>query len=94
MDGFHGIHPSLLLLLGPVRGVQYNIASITKDILLDRFNKTCRLGSDKFPQNSKYNMWCENFNNNSLYDVFKHGTLSIGFIGLSEMIEILSGKKY
>ncbi len=23
MDGFHGIHPSLLLLLGPVRGVQY-----------------------------------------------------------------------
>ena len=22
MDGFHGIHPSLLLLLGPVRGVQ------------------------------------------------------------------------
>lgn len=71
-----------------------HIASITKDILLDRFNKTCRLGSDKFPQNSKYNMWCENFNNNSLYDVFKHGTLSIGFIGLSEMIEILSGKKY
>lgn len=71
-----------------------HIASITKDILLDRFNKTCRLGSDKFPQNSKYNMWCENFNNNSLNDVFKHGTLSIGFIGLSEMIEILSGKKY
>ena len=27
MDGFHGIHPSLLLLLGPVRGVQYSIAS-------------------------------------------------------------------
>jgi|GEM_PF-4832566 len=25
MDGFHGIHPSLLLLLGPVRGVQYTI---------------------------------------------------------------------
>ena len=23
MDGFHGIHPSLLLLLGPVRGVHY-----------------------------------------------------------------------
>ena len=23
MDGFRGIHPSLLLLLGPVRGVQY-----------------------------------------------------------------------
>ena len=24
MDGFPGIHPSLLLLLGPVRGVHYN----------------------------------------------------------------------
>ena len=27
MDGFHGIHPSLLLLLGPVRGVQYRFGS-------------------------------------------------------------------
>ena len=27
-------------------------------------------------------------------DVFKHGTLSIGFIGLSETIEILTGEKY
>jgi len=29
-----------------------------------------------------------------LHEVFKHGTLSIGFIGLSEAIEILTGKKY
>ena len=28
MDGFHGIHPSLLLLLGPVRGVQYSFLYI------------------------------------------------------------------
>ena len=39
-------------------------------------------------------MWCEDINKCELKDVFKHGTLSIGFIGLTETIEILTGKKY
>ena len=34
MDGFHGIHPSLLLLLGPVRGVQYTSVLIVLFVLL------------------------------------------------------------
>jgi len=71
------------------------VASITKDILLHRFEKLCSLQKEDFPTNLEYELWCSSYNSSvSLRDVFKHGTLSIGFIGLSEAIEILSGKKY
>ena len=69
------------------------IANITKDILLDRYHKVCLNSKDDFPTNSKYHLWCKDFGDN-LEDVFKNGTLSIGFIGLSEAIEVLTGKKY
>ena len=72
-----------------------DIASIVKDILLDRFYKVCNHTSEEFPTNSNYHLWCENFKNQkNLESIFKHGTLSIGFIGLSEAIEVLTGKKY
>lgn len=69
------------------------IASITKDILLDRYYKTCKRDADDFPTNSSYHLWCEDFKGN-LEEVFKHGTLSLGFIGLSEAIEIITKEKY
>lgn len=72
-----------------------DIASVTKDILLDRYKKVCAHKADDFPENVHYKMWCEDFSKaDSLADVFKHGTLSIGFIGLSEAMEVLSGRKY
>ena len=40
-------------------------------------------------------MWCVDFSKSkNLEEVFRHGTLSIGFIGLSEAMEVLSGAKY
>lgn len=69
------------------------VATITKDILLDRYHKVCKRNSDEFPTNSSYHLWCEDFKGN-LEEVFKHGTLSLGFIGLSEAVEVLTGKKY
>ena len=69
------------------------IASITKDILLDRYYKTCKRDTDDFPTNSSYHLWCEDFKGN-LEEVFKHGTLSLGFIGLSEAIEVITKEKY
>jgi ribonucleoside-triphosphate reductase len=71
-----------------------NVAELTKDILLDRFEKTCNSDKSLFPTNLEYNLWCEDFKTHELKDIFKHGTLSIGFIGLTEMIEILTGKKF
>ncbi len=70
------------------------VAEATKDILLDRFYKVCQSEKELFPTNIQYKLWCEKFACNNLYDVFKHGTLSIGFIGLSETMEILIGKKF
>jgi len=71
-----------------------NIAEITKDILLDRFEKTCNSDIELFPTNAKYKLTCEDICKVGLKETFKHGTLSIGFIGLSEAIEILTEKKY
>ncbi|MBO6073106.1 hypothetical protein J6P59_05845 [bacterium] len=67
---------------------------MVKDILLDKYAKVCKHQTDEFPTNSQYHLWCEEFKNNNLVNIFKHGTLSIGFIGLSETMEILSGKKF
>lgn len=71
-----------------------HVASLTKDILIDRYEKTCSQDKQLFPTNLQYKLWCEDMNKQDLKDVFKHGTLSIGFIGLSEMIEVITGKKY
>ena len=70
------------------------VAKITKDILIDRFNKTCKSDISLFPTNQEYKLWCEDINEGGLSEAFKHGTLSLGFIGLSEAYEILTGEKY
>ena len=70
------------------------IADVTKDILIDRYEKTLNSDVDLFPTNSEYKLWCEDISKGGLKEAFKHGTLSIGFIGLNETIQILTGKKY
>jgi len=49
-----------------------------------------------FPTNGKYDLWLKDFSaeDNSLEDIFKNGTLSIGFIGLAETVEVLTGAKF
>ncbi len=71
------------------------LADIVKDQLFDRFHKISKLESDDFPTNQQYKLMFKNITKlANLEDYFKHGTLAIGFIGLSETIEILTGKKY
>ncbi len=71
------------------------IADITKDLLFDRYYKTCELDADDLSCNLQYNLMIQDISKvNSLEEVFKNGTLSIGFIGLSETIELLTGEKY
>ncbi|MBP5591461.1 anaerobic ribonucleoside-triphosphate reductase [bacterium] len=70
------------------------IAGPTAMILLDRYEKTVKADDSLFPTNHEYKFWCEDMNTSGLEGTFKHGTLSIGFIGLSEAIEILTGFKY
>ena len=70
-------------------------ATIVVEILLNRYERLLLMDSSDFPTVSKYNLWCEDFDNTeSIERVFRHGTHSIGFIGLSEAMEILTGKKY
>lgn len=68
------------------------IASVTKDILIDRYIKVCKRQLSDFPINTKHKLWLKDFGD--CESVFKNGTLSIGFIGLSEAIEVLTGKRF
>ena len=68
------------------------VAQLTKDILLDRFEKTCHRTPEDFPTNSSHHLWLEDFKD--IPSVFRHGTLSLGFIGLSEAMEVLTGKRF
>ncbi|MBN2488763.1 MAG: anaerobic ribonucleoside-triphosphate reductase [Methanosarcinaceae archaeon] len=70
-------------------------AVLVKEILLDRYYRLCELNVDDFPCNYKFNLWIQDFKTAGyLEDIFKNGTLSVGFIGLSEAVEVLSGEKY
>lgn len=68
------------------------VAKITKDVLLDRFEKVCARSSLDFPINARHHLWIEDFD--KVEDVFRHGTLSLGFIGLSEAFEVLTGERF
>ncbi len=70
------------------------VAETTKDILLDRYEKTCKCESAWFPTNKQYNLWCDDVEKVGVEGILKHGTLSIGFIGLSEMLEVLFYGKF
>lgn len=70
------------------------IADTVTEILLDRFDKTCKQDVELFPTLQQYDILCENVNDVSLKELFKHGTLSIGFIGLSETFDIICHGKY
>lgn len=71
------------------------VAKASSDILLHRFNELISLNKNDFPINMANDLWATSFKDSeTLEDIFKHGTLSIGFIGLSEMMEIITGKKY
>ena len=72
-----------------------DIAEQVKDILIDRYKKVISQTLDDFPTNRRFNLWGVRFDKvKNLEEIFKHGTLSIGFIGLSEAIEVLAGNKY
>ena len=71
------------------------IASITVNILLDRYNKLIGMDKSYFPTNMAFDLWIGGFSTaTSLEEIFRNGTQALGFIGLSETIEILIGSRY
>ena len=70
-------------------------ADLVKDILIDRYHRLLKMDPNDFPTNYNFNLQLEDFKTvKSVENIFKNGTLSFGFIGLSEVIEILVGEKY
>ena len=81
-------------LLEKIKEKWLGVADSVTEILLDRFHKTCRQDVDLFPTMKKYDLLCEYMNKSELSEIFKHGTLSIGFIGLSETFDVIYRGKY
>ena len=77
-----------------VKTVWLCVAEKVEKILIDRWHKTLNADKELFPTNYEYKLWCEDMNKAGVAETLKHGTLSIGFIGLSEMLEIITGKKF
>lgn len=72
-----------------------DIADVVVKILIHRYDEVCKHYSTDYPAVSKYQLWVEDFEKNTeSTNVFRHGTLSIGFIGLSEAFEVLSSQRY
>jgi ribonucleoside-triphosphate reductase len=72
-----------------------SIAGVVRDILLDRYRRLLDLSPDDFPCNQTYRLWLADLDSGGgLEDVLRHGTFSVGFIGLSEAVEVLLGEKY
>jgi anaerobic ribonucleoside-triphosphate reductase len=66
-----------------------------RDLLIDRYNKLLKRDTKDFPCNFRFNLWTKPFTSeNSLEEIFKNGTLAIGFIGLSETVKLLTGDEY
>jgi len=88
------IHENIDEKMMKVKQEWVKIAEEVVKILLDRYEKIINVDKEYFSTVKKYSLWIKDMETESLNDVFKHGTLSIGFIGLCEMIEILFGHKY
>jgi len=70
---------------------------MVKDQLLERFEIQCNKRSYNFPFLLEQGVWIDSErlkNTDRLRKVLKHGTLSIGFIGLAETLKALVGKHH
>lgn len=70
---------------------------LIKDQLLDRFNDQCRKSVVNFPFLLGQGIWMDSDSlkrKDNLKKVLKHGTLSIGFIGLAEALVALIGEHH
>ncbi|HKM41004.1 MAG TPA: anaerobic ribonucleoside-triphosphate reductase [Methanocorpusculum sp.] len=71
------------------------IAATAVNILLDRYKKLISMDKIYFPTNMAFDLWTGGFlAAASLEEIFRNGTQALGFIGLSETIEILIGSPY
>ena len=74
-----------------------NIMDLVKDQLLDRFEIQCNKKVYNFPFLLGQGVWMDSERlkpTDRLRRVLKHGTLSIGFIGLAECLKALIGKHH
>ena len=74
-----------------------NLMDLVRDQLLERFEIQCNRRQYNFPFLLGQGVWIDSEKlkpNDRLRKILKHGTLSIGFIGLAECLKALTGKHH
>ena len=74
-----------------------NLMDLVRDQLLERFEIQCSRREYNFPFLLGQGVWIDSEKlkpNDRLRKILKHGTLSIGFIGLAECLKALTGKHH
>jgi len=74
-----------------------NLMDLVRDQLLERFDIQCKRKVNNFPFLLGQGVWIDSKTlkpNDRLKRVLKHGTLTIGFIGLAECLKALIGKHH
>lgn len=74
-----------------------SLVDLCTDQLLDRFKIQCSKKVKNYPFLMGQNVWLgsENLNyEDSVEEILKHGTLTVGFIGLAEALVVLNGKHH
>ena len=74
-----------------------HMMNLVIDQLLDRFEIQCRKCVRNYPFLMGQGVWLDSETldwNDEVREVLKHGTLSIGFIGLAETLKALTGKHH
>ena len=74
-----------------------HMMNLVIDQLLDRFEIQCRKCVRNFPFLMGQGVWIDSEKldwNDQVAEVLKHGTLSVGFIGLAETLKALTGKHH
>ena len=74
-----------------------DLMELVKNQLLERFEIQCNKSVNNFPFLLKQGVWIDSEKlkpGDRLKKIYKHGTLSIGFIGLAECLKALIGKHH
>lgn len=74
-----------------------NELRVAKDQLIDRYKFQCSKQAKHFKFLMGQGVWMDSeklARENTLHDVLKHGSLSVGFIGLAEALKALTGKHH
>jgi len=70
------------------------VAEVVAELLLLRRERLMALPPSAFPGHVAVDPWFKPFSEQGMVSVWQHGTLSVGFVGLAEAVQIITGLRF